>query len=316
MTTSFAAMGTDVTVLAPGLAPEAAARVTGDIERFFGSVEARFSRFRPGSELSLLNRSTGLVPVSAEMFAALEAARALHAATDGLFDPAVGGALVAHGYDRAWAPGVLDRRHGAGAPAPATCFADVELDARTRSVRRPAGMTIDLGGLLKGRTVDRARALLPRPGALDAGGDAVLVGDGPDGCGWIVEVEDPRDAGRALLSLRVKDAAVATSADNRRTWRLGGGRAHHLIDPRLQRPASSDLAQVTVVARSAELADVVAKVAFLDGARDAERWLARLGAEGAVLVDRQGRARVIGPLVVEAWEPETSERGSGEVWDA
>jgi hypothetical protein len=40
---------------------------------------------------------------------------------------------------------------------------------------------VDLGGFLKGRTVDRAAALTPSPAMIDAGGDAALIGAGIDG---------------------------------------------------------------------------------------------------------------------------------------
>lgn len=298
--TSFAAMGTEVLVLAPDLPPTAALRLREDVARVFEAAEARFSRFRPESELSRLNRSAGPTPVSSELFEALLRARSLHDATDGLFDPAIGAALVRAGYDRSWAPGALDRPASTHERrVPRSTFAELVLDRDARTVTRPGEMAIDLGGIVKGRTVDQARALLPPSAALDAGGDAVLLGEGPDGFGWAVDVEDPRDAGHVLATLHLVDAAVATSADNRRAWRVVGKRAHHLVDPRSERPAESDLLQVTAVARSAEIADVLAKVIFIAGAREAARWLARLGGHGAVLVDREGEVHVLGDLCVD-----------------
>ncbi len=148
------------------------------------------------------------------------------------------------------------------------------------------------------RTVDRAAALLPGAGVVEAGGDAVLKGAGPDRTGWMVEVEDPADHEHVLLTLRVTDRAVATSAPNRRRWRVGDEVAHHLIDPRTGSPSGSDLAQVTALAATAEEADVVAKVAFLLGAAGAARLLARPG-YGGVLVDRHGEVRVVGAVEVD-----------------
>lgn len=314
MTTLFHAMGTDVRVLCPTLEAAAEARLAEDVAAVFRAAEARFSRFREESELSRLNRTVGPCPVSAEMFAALARARALFDATNGLFDPAVGAALVAHGYDRSFAPGALDRPRALPAPAaPRPRFSALALDPRGRTADRPAAMHVDLGGLLKGRTVDRARALLPPLGALDAGGDAFLAGSGPDGAGWPVDVEDPRDPERVLLTLRISNAAVATSADNRRSWRLGDGRAHHLVDPRTGAPARGDLAQVTAVAGSAEVADVLAKVIFLAGAAEAPRWLERLGGAGAVLVFRSGRVELAGALDLD--EDAVRESATGETYE-
>jgi thiamine biosynthesis lipoprotein len=175
---------------------------------------------------------------------------------------------------------------------------DVVLDAGTCSVCRPPDVHIDLGGLVKGSTVDRAAALLPETGFVDAGGDAMLRGGGSDGRGLLVDVEDPQDEGRCLLTLRIRDRAVATSAPNRRHWRAGTARAHHLIDPRSGGSAESDLAQVTVAAPSAELADVLAKTAFLRGARAATDLLAHTPGIGGVLVSNEGVAEVVGDLEV------------------
>src|SRR5205085_916234 len=163
-------------------------------------------------------------------------------ATHGLFDPAIGGALLAAGYDRSFAPGALDREREITPPARAR-FDELVIDHARRTVTRPAHLQLDLGGFLKGRTIDRAAALLPQCAMLDAGGDAILRGDEPHGDGWEVDVEDPAHPDRVLITVRVRDAAVATSAGNRRRWRAGGTIAHPLIDPRPARPADPGIRQ-------------------------------------------------------------------------
>jgi len=288
---TFRAMGTEITVAAPALAGSAEEHLATRVAELFADTERRFSRFRHDSELSVLNASAGSVTVSAELARLLAVARAHVAWTDGLFDPAIGGALEAAGYDRPFETGRLDRGTPAH-PAPAR-FADVHFDESARVVVRPAHVRIDLAGFLKGRTVDRAAALAPAPAMIDAGGDARLVGDGPGGRGWPVDVEDPADARRVLLTLHVHDRAVATSAPNRRSWRTGDSIAHHLIDPRTGAPASSDLAQVTAIADTAERADVLAKVVFLLGRDAGASWLVEHGAAG-VLVGCDGRVEVVG----------------------
>lgn len=294
---SFRSMNTEVLVAAPSLSDAEQETLAGRIANIFAASERMCSRFRADSELSVLNRATGLVRVSAELFEILARAREYTAQTRGLFDPAVGGTLCALGYDRSFSPGELDRV-AVAPPHAHRSMLDVVLDADTCSVYRPHDVHIDLGGFVKGRTVDRAAALLPDTGFVDAGGDAMLRGAGPDGRGWLVDVEDPHDEGRSLLTLRIRDRAVATSAPNRRHWRAGRARAHHLIDPRVRGPAASDLAQVTIAAPSAELADVLAKTAFLRGARGAAELIAHTPGIGGVLVSHAGVAHVVGDLEV------------------
>jgi thiamine biosynthesis lipoprotein len=217
--------------------------------------------------------------------------------TDGLYDPGVGGALAALGYDRSFAPGALDRDREARAPR-AGRFLDVRLEPNTRGVERPDDVRIDLGGMIKGATVDSAANHLGRSGVIDAGGDAVLRGVATSGEDWLVEVEDPCDASRTVATVAVSNRAVATSAPNRRCWRVGASIAHHLIDPRTHASAVTDLSQATVVAPRAELAEILAKTAFLLGARDGRRFLERQPRVGAVLVRRAGSPIFVGELDV------------------
>ncbi len=291
MTVSFHAMGTDVSVTALD-ADEAS--VAARVAAIFRDAERRFSRFLETSELCALNRATDSFAASPPLFEALERARSYVGMTGGVFDPGIGASLIAHGYDKSFAPGALDR--GEVGRARVTSFLRVELDRRTRAVRRPAGLLVDLGGMVKGATVDAAARVLGGAGAIDAGGDAVVRGEP-----WLVEVEDPRDASRALVTLSLANAAVATSAANRRRWRVGGRVAHHLVDPRTGAPAESDLLQVTVLAPSAELADVVATTVFVLGERGGRRFLDRHPELAAVLVRESGDLAFVGRVsLVEA----------------
>jgi len=265
--------------------------VAAAVERVFADAERRFSRFRADSELSRLNRADEPIVVSQPMFDALVRARDYVTLTGGMFDPGIGGALAALGYDRSFAPGALDRDRDGDAPAAAR-FRDLVLDPDRREVRRPAGLQIDLGGMIKGRTVDEAAALLPGIGAVDAGGDAVMRGPHD----WLVEIEDPRDTARILAFVPVRDRAVATSAATRRHWRVARALRHHLVDPRTQRSAVTDLLQATVFAPTAELADVLAKTSFLLGARAGRELIEQRDGIGAVLVPHAGFPIVCGDL--------------------
>jgi FAD:protein FMN transferase len=173
------------------------------------------------------------------------------------------------------------------------------VDPISRVVQIPPGVSLDFGGFIKGWTVDRAAALLPDLGAVDAGGDAVLKGPGIDGRGWLVDVEDPFDSSRDLLTLRVTNGAVATSAPNRRYWLAGGKRQHHLINPVTGEPVHSDLAQVTVLAPTAEEADVLAKSVFILGSRRGRRLLRSRAELGAVLVSCTGAVQCLGRLELD-----------------
>ncbi len=66
------------------------------------------------------------------------------------------------------------------------------------------------------------------------------------------------------------------------------GPAHHVIEPRTGRPAETGLASVSVLARSAVEAEVLAKTLFLLGPRDGAAYVESRAVAGAVFVRDDG----------------------------
>jgi thiamine biosynthesis lipoprotein len=256
----------------------------GEIRALFDERDRRFSRFHPSSELSRVNASPlGLALVSEEfasmLILSLDAARA----TDGIVTPAVGGALVAAGYDRDFAR--LPADVGPVEPAPVPSFLSISL--RSRGLLRTEAVELDLNGVVKGRTVDDALALAGG-GFISAGGDVAArepVVIGLPGGGSIV----------------LHEGGLATSSVAKRRWLASGIPQSHLIDPRTGRPTTSPWRDVTVAAPSCLAADVAAKAALLLGAAG-PAWLDARGLAGR-FVDHDGRV-----VLNEAWRaraPET-----------
>ena len=110
--------------------------------------------------------------VSPLLATALDDALRAAAATDGLCDPTIAAALESAGYDRTFAeiePGPL------GPAVPAGRWREIHLAGLL--VRRPAGLRLDLNGVVKGRAVDDALALLEGDGFVSAGGDLATRGE-------------------------------------------------------------------------------------------------------------------------------------------
>ena len=293
-------MGTDVEVLTfgdPGASEDAGARAAAAIER----LEARWSRFRPTSELCRLNGADAApVVVSPETLTLIGHAVSAWRATGGLYDPTILAALEAAGYDRSFdtmdrvGPEPSSERPATGlAPnAPAPGCADITLDRLVGAVRLPRGVTLDLGGIGKGYAADLVAVdLMATPGAtwrgvlVNVGGDLRAAGDAPGPVGWVVEVEDPLETGQTGL-LALASGAVATSTRLRRSWSRAGRPLHHLIDPRTGAPAQSGLASVTVLAGEAWRAEVLAKAAFVAGPSSAASIVAEAGATGLLVTDQ------------------------------
>jgi thiamine biosynthesis lipoprotein len=233
------------------------------IRLLFDGWDRVFSRFRPESELSRVNRDRSEVLVVSRLFAsALRVALSAAVTTNGLVDPTLGAAIEAAGYDRDFEQLADDAR----APGPAAPGRWGEVRLTGRFLSRPPGLALDLNGVVKGLGVDAALDELSGPGFVAAGGDVAARG------GAVVGL-----SGGA--SLRLVDGGIATSGSAKRRWHRGGTVQHHLLDPRTGRPARSRWLEVTVAAGSCVAADVAAKAAFLLS-DDGPAWLEERGLPG------------------------------------
>ncbi len=258
-------MGTQAEVLVVDGDPQVAAEAQAHLD----ALEERWSRFRPHSDISVLNRAQGRpVVVSPETLVLVDRALTAARATGGRFDPTVGAALLAHGYDRSFAQVAEHAIRVAPEPVVDGSWPGIEIDHEASTVVLPAGTVFDPGGIGKGLAADLvSNALAHRSAGLlvNVGGDLRMRGQAPTADGWIVAIDDPFDAGRELARLSVPDGAVATSSRMKRRWETASGPAHHLIDPRTGRPAATGVAAVTVVAAEAWWAEVQATSVLLLG---------------------------------------------------
>jgi thiamine biosynthesis lipoprotein len=314
----FRALGSEclVRVVVGDDDPSGPALLAGAVAQL-ADLEARWSRFRPDSELSTINANAG-APVFTSVDTATVVAMAVEAwrVTDGLFDPTVHDALVASGYDRTFdelEPEGAAAGESASDPSVAVAVpgpAGIEVDERVGLVVLPPGCRIDLGGIGKGRAADLVIEQLLGAGALgacvDLGGDVrvggLTVGGGDD---WIIAVDDPFEPGRDLALLRLAGGAVTTSSSAKRRWSTGAGAAHHLIDPGTGRPAQSGLAAVTVVAGVAAWGEVHAKAALIAG-RERGRALIEAAGMCALFVADDGTVTTAGPVDAFLVEAEAS----------
>jgi len=207
----------------------------------------------------------------------LRAALAIARASDGRFDPTIGGRLVA------WRQ--LPAPSDADAVDPTSRWHDVEL-GRDRRVRFRKPLWIDLGGIAKGYAVDRAvtvlRAAGMHGGVVNAGGDLRAFGDAFE----VVQVREPSDPARSRPLLHLRDGAVATSAG------YFSERDGHtaLVDTR-GGGSLGHAGSVTVCAPRALWADALTKVVLADP-EAAVPLLRRLRAQAALL-DAEGTLKVL-----------------------
>jgi len=246
----------------------------GEIDR----IEQVFSAYRNESELALVNRNAGRVPVqvSDEFFDLTRYAVRSWRQYGGSVDVTVGPLMRAWGY-REGEPRMPSRTELLEAQE-LVGGSKLSLDRRMRTVRfLRQGMQLDFGGLAKGHAAKRVARVLQKQGVsaalVNLGGSSLCASEVVSAttvqnrCNetgmalgeWLIGVIHPGDARRSPVSLRLKPGwSISTSGTSERQFEVGGRTLSHILDPRTGWPLSG-LRSVTAVARSGRRSEVLSK---------------------------------------------------------
>lgn len=320
----FHAMGCDMRAMLEADGPRAA-EALADVPAWFETWEQHLSRFRANSELVRLNEQAGRpVPVSGVLWRVVQTALQAARESQGRVVPTLLDELEAAGYDRSFeliVAGGGEPLRVVERPASAPDWEGIRLDAAQRSIWLPAGARLDLGGIAKGWAADRAARRLSRWGSalVDAGGDLAVSGPLANDGAWPVGIGAPANwapagsesgllqlgdaSGATPVMLAVRRGGVATSGRDYRRWQQGGVWQHHLIDPATAAPAATDVLSATVIAPSARVAEMAAKVAVILGAEAGLDWIDARPELAALLVMDHGPEAIL-----------QSRRLSGYIW--
>ena len=229
--------------------PEVDPAVLDQAFDWFRLVDATFSTYDPGSEISRLNRGE-LTPaqVHPDIRAVLDRCHELREETDGYFD--------------------IQTDH-----------LPVELITVSGDLTCTG---IDPSGLVKGWSVDRAAQILDAAGArnysINAGGDVRVRGGALPQASWRVGIQHPLQRDKVAAVVVASDLAIATSG--------AYARGQHIVNPHTGRPSTGVLS-VTVVGTDLASADAYATAAFAMG-EAGPPWTARLfGYEAMTILEDQ-----------------------------
>ena len=213
-------------------------------ERWVRRIAARITRFDEASELSRLNAAAEWIDISSELEQLLRASLRAFEMSGGLVNVAVLPSMLAIGYTRPLAQGATAAHLDQARSAP---LLPNVLNVRPGRARLAPNVRLDLGGIAKGWMADRLAAILGDHVLVNLGGDLFARGE------WPVAI-----SGQTYL---LRDLGAATSSTRKRRW----GDLHHLIDPRTGLPSTSHLEEVSVVAKTALDAEVLAKTVLISG---------------------------------------------------
>jgi thiamine biosynthesis lipoprotein len=243
---------------------DAAALALAELRR----VESRLTLFDDASDLCELNRQAGRRAIQAGEDLTFVLARAMEfkRVTAGAFDVAVEPLMRAWGFHspRKTEPTPTEI---AGARE-AVARAQVVLDSGR--VQLPDSTTLlDLGGIGVGYGLDRAAGVLRRLGIerafLDVSGDCIAIGTPPDDeKGWTVAIAGPVRGSGTIGRTRLRNEALATSANTMSVVHYGRLVRGHVMNPKTGWPAEA-MVQVSVKARTGIEADALSTSMLVSG---------------------------------------------------
>ncbi|MCY9659438.1 FAD:protein FMN transferase [Paenibacillus chondroitinus] len=248
-----------------------------EVQDWFVHVDRKFSRFLPDSELTTLNGSKGkAVLVSAAMLEVIELAEYYKKKTNGIFNPLILQALESAGYSQSYEL----IKHGCQLTKTPSMpeSEDIYIDSSMKTVRLGPDHKLDLGGIVKGWSVDRISVWLKNEwhinrGMINAGGDLFVWSDSSDLEPWTIEIRNPLNPKQGTERLSLYRGAIATSSVLGRQWKTSTGQMHHLIDPRTMLPSQSDIIQCTVIGSNTTDCEIAAKVVCILGSEEGTEWL-------------------------------------------
>ena len=239
--------------------------------------EARFSRFREGSELSRLNKGRSLT-VSKEFMDALLLGKELHRKSAGVFNPLVD--ISRFGYDADITAVKGSDRTGKETTAYNIDMEAVLISQDTMLVSLQEGQNLDLGGFMKGHTAEKmAKAAINCQGVLvNLGGDIYARGLDAERKPFVFMVENPTNPD-GDLSFFATNVGIATSGSYNRHWKLRGTPFFHILDSTGMKNPETEILSATVIARTAAESDALATAVLILGIEKGEKLLEENGCE-------------------------------------
>jgi thiamine biosynthesis lipoprotein len=270
--------------------------------------EKHASRFYAHSELKRFEKQPVNEPFSSSRLfgSLLQKSIELHLQTNGWFNPTLGDAMAAIGYDRSFEliESTLASECNLQKRTPSAFFSRFDEDHDELGFRptssdhtnwiKDRAVRLDFGGMGKGWIVDQIaqqlRSIWRVPaGLVDAGGDLTVWSEKNEQ-DFRIDIQHPFEEQDVILEMTIRDGAVATSNRIHRQWKNKDGKwIHHILNPFTGQPVMTKTVQATVHAHDALHADVWAKCMLMMPPEEALSWLKnQAGAKQAWMILESG----------------------------
>lgn len=240
------------------------------------SFEHRFSRFNLDSEITKVNKAAGgKIKVSTEFIDLAQESANYQIITNGLYSPFVLPALQKAGYKGSW-PNPDKFESSLNFANRKNIERVIELDAKNSMLAIPKDTAIDFGGIGKGYLLITLSKFLDSKQVksywLSLGGDIICKGYDIEDQPWQINVNNALGDGKEVTIISNSSGehmAIATSGITKRKGRDW----HHIINPRTQKSAKTDILTATVVCNNSVDADIFAKCIVILGSQEAKNFI-------------------------------------------
>lgn len=260
-------------------------------------IDHIFSNYRDDSVLSRVNSRAGTEPVRVpkEFIDLTNSSIEYSGMTGGAFDISVGylfdiwKAAVKRGSVPTYEQ-VLDALRCTG-------YEKIEVNRTENTVFFKSDcLKLDYGAIGKGYAVDQVAEILKEHGIknflLNFGGNILVIGNRKDAGGWDVSIQDPFHKDRVLTEINVSGTGIATSGDYEKYFVIKGKKYSHIINPSTGFPVEG-ITSVTVLADSAESADVLATAFSVTGLEKTKNYIRNNSGVAVITVQGDAPARNI-----------------------
>ena len=250
------------------------------------------------NNLATVNKNAGVAPVkvSPELIELLSYGKYICELTDGEVNIAMGAVLSLWHESREAAErgnAAIPEKGELEAASAHISIDSIEIDGENMTVYiNDPKTSVDVGAVGKGYVAEVCARMLEERGissyVLNFGGNIRVIGEKPDGDGWVTGITDPQDRdGGFATRVTLADTSCVTSGSYQRYFTVGDKSYHHIIDKDTLYPAEY-FTSVSVICRDSALADVLSTALFSMPYEDGLALCRRLDGVEAIWIRADG----------------------------
>jgi len=267
-------------------------KILDEAEALVYSFDDQFSVFKEESEISAINKNSGVQPINVkgDTYFLIKKAMEYCDLSDGRMDITVG--PLSKVWRKSQKEERLTKQDELTAVKELVNFKRIKLEeSKTAVLLETKGMELDLGCVAKGYCADLIRDFLKEKNieraVINLGGNIVVMGEQATNKGWRIGIQHPEQPRGSFIGyVDIQDSSMVTSGDYERYFEKNGKRYHHILDPRTASPLDNEIVSVTVISKSSLDGDGFTTGVFMLGVSQGMELINKLNGIEAIIITK------------------------------